>query len=141
MRMALTTVNVEQSAKIVQKLYDLHGELQKEFTFLNNRIKHYADKKRLKGPVLKEGDKVYVVRRNIKIKRPNDKLDWKKIGLFKINKKLSDYNYRFQLSKDTRLHPVFHVSLLEPASKNIKLTTNVEVEGESEYEVEAIKVK
>ena len=141
MRMAPTTVNVEQSAKTAQKLHDLHGELQKELTFLNNRMKHYADKKRLKGPALKEGDKVYVARRNIKTKRPSDKLDWKKIGPFKIDKKLSDYNYRLQLPKNTRLHPVFHVSLLEPASKDIKLATNVEVEGEPEYEVEAIKAK
>ena len=141
MRMAPTTVNVKQSAKTTQKLNDLHGELQKELTFLNNRMKHYTDKKRLKGPALKERDKIYVIRRNIKTKRPTDKLDWKKIGPFKIDKKLSDYNYRLQLPKDTRLHPVFHVSLLEPASKNIKLTTNVEIEGEPEYEVEAIKAK
>jgi hypothetical protein len=38
-------------------------------------MKYYTDKKRLKGLVLKEGDKVYILRRNIKIKRLNDKLD------------------------------------------------------------------
>jgi hypothetical protein len=104
-------------------------------------MKYYTDKKQLKGSTLKKRDKIYIVQRNIKTKRPNDKLDWKKIGLFKINKKLSDYNYRLQLLKNIRLHPVFHISLLEPASKDIKLTTNMEVEREPEYKVEAIKVK
>jgi hypothetical protein len=139
--MTPTTINMEQSTKTTQKLHDLHRELQKELTFLNNRIKHYADKKRLKKPTLKEGDKIYVVQRNIKTKRPNDKLNWKKISPFKIDKKLSDYNYRLQLPKDTRFHPVFHISLLEPASKDIKLATNVKVEGEPEYKIETIKAK
>jgi hypothetical protein len=77
--MILTTINIKQSIKTIQKLYNLYKELQKELTFLNNRIKHYIDKKRLKRSVLKERDKIYILRRNIKIKRPNDKLDWKKI--------------------------------------------------------------
>jgi hypothetical protein len=39
-----------------------------------------------------------------------------------------------------RIHPNFHVSLLEPAPTNAKLAENVEIEdeGEQEYEVEKI---
>src|SRR5437763_6828736 len=38
-----------------------------------------------------------------------------------------------------RIHPVCHISLLEPAPKNAKIQTDVEVEpDEGEYEVEEI---
>ena len=38
-----------------------------------------------------------------------------------------------------RIHPVFHISLLEPAPRNAKLQTNANVEtDENEYEVEQI---
>jgi hypothetical protein len=59
----------------------------------------YANKKRLKGPTLKKENKVYLLYKNIKIKRLNNKLDYKKLGLFKIKKKLLDTNFRLLLSK------------------------------------------
>jgi hypothetical protein len=120
------------------RLRKLHKDLQEELTFLNARMTHYANKKRLKGPTLQEGDKVYLLRRNIKTKRPSEKLDWKKIGPFKIKKKLSDFNYELQLPAKTRIHPVFHVSLLEPAPRQAQLATDIEIEPAQEYEVEKI---
>jgi hypothetical protein len=127
-----------QALHTSMKLKELHQHLHDELAFLNVRMTHYANKKRLKGPTLKEGDKVYLLRRNIKTKRPSDKLDWKKIGPFKIKKKLSDYNYELQLPAKARIHPVFHVSLLEPAPEKAKLATDVEIEPTQEYEVERI---
>ncbi len=50
--------------------------------------------------------------------RPSDKLDYKKIGLFEIEKKIRTVNYRLKLPKYMRIHPVFHVVLLEPAPHN-----------------------
>ena len=47
--------------------------------------------------MLERGDKVYLLRRNIKIKRSNKKLDFKKLGVFKIIKKLLDINYELLL--------------------------------------------
>jgi hypothetical protein len=40
----------------------------------------------------------------------------------------------------SRIHPVFHISLLEPAPENVKIAENVEIddETEQEYEVEQI---
>jgi hypothetical protein len=40
----------------------------------------------------------------------------------------------------SKIHPVFHISLLEPAPKNAKITENVEIDDdtEQEYEVEQI---
>src|SRR6201999_3062735 len=68
---------------------------------------------------------------------PSDKLDWKKLGPFKIEKKVSSVNYRLSLPPKMRIHPTFHISLLEPAPPDAKLQTDIEVENE-EYEVEGI---
>ena len=130
--------DVPTAQKLAQDLEKIHTHLQQEWMFLQNRMKHYADKKRLEGPTLKEGDKVYLLRRNIKTKRPSNKLDWKKIGPFKIAKKISATNYKLSLPQTMRIHPTFHISLLEPAPQNAKLETQIEVDNEQEYEVERI---
>ena len=57
----------------------------------------YANKKRLKGLILEEEDKVYLLYKNIKTKQLSDKLNYKKIRLFKIEKKLLDINFRLLL--------------------------------------------
>ena len=41
-------------------------------------MKDYYDPKRSKGPILEEEGKVYLLRRNIRLKRPYEKLDFKK---------------------------------------------------------------
>jgi hypothetical protein len=102
-------------------------------------MKRYYDTKRMKGLSLKEGDKVYLLRRNIKTKRPSDKLDFKKLGPFKIQQVISKTNYRLSLPPIVRIHPVFHISLLEPAPQSAKIETTLETEmEEGEYEVEQI---
>jgi hypothetical protein len=40
-------------------------------------------------------------------------LDFKKLGLFKILEKVSLVNYKLQLPKNSRLHLVFYILLLE----------------------------
>jgi hypothetical protein len=121
------------------KIRDLRKELRQELLFVQKRMTTYANKKRLKGPTLEEGDKVYLLRKNIKTKRPNDKLDYKKIGPFQISEKLSDTNYRLSLPAKMRIHPVFHISLLEPAPANARLEAEIELDNdEKEWEVEKI---
>lgn len=128
--------------ELAVEMKQLHEALQQEWIFLQNRMAYYANKKRLSAPILKRGDKVYLVRKNVTTNRQSDKLDWKKIGPYKIKKKLSDTNYKLELPKGTRIHPVFHVSLLEPAPKNIPVDRHVEVSplkgSVIEYEVEKI---
>ena len=97
------------------------------------------NKSRGRELILKKGDKVYLLRRNIKTKRPTSKLDHIKIGPFSIKKKISDVNYELELPHRMRIHPIFHISLLEPAPPNAKPTTeDIETESENEYEVERI---
>ena len=64
---------------------------------------------------------IYLLRRNIKIKRLNDKLNYIKLGLFKIIKKLRLVIYKLKILKSIRIYLVFYILLLEPILKNTKL--------------------
>ncbi len=59
----------------------------------------YYNIKKMKRPFLKKGDKVYLFYKNIIIKRPNDKLDFKKFGPFIIIYKILEFNYKLLLFK------------------------------------------
>ncbi|SLM35451.1 reverse transcriptase domain protein [Lasallia pustulata] len=80
---------------------------------------------RKKGPSLEEGDKVYLLQRNIRTKRPAKKLDHTKLGPFCIKKKLGPNMYELQLPDSMKIHPVFHATVLEPAHPSIPIATQV----------------
>ena len=79
----------------VDKIKDLHKELFNDITWINQRITFYANKLRLESPRLRERNIIYLLRRNIKITRPNNKLDSKKIDLFKIKRNIRDISFEF----------------------------------------------
>ena len=81
---------------------------------------------------------MYLLRRNIRSKRPCEKLDFKKYGPYQIEKKLSDLVYKLKLPKGSRRHPVFHISLLEPVPPNVPLQSVAEWDETDEFEVEEI---
>ena len=63
---------------------------------------------------------VYLLKKNIKTKQLSDKLDYIKIGPFKIKKKLRPVTFKLSLLKKIRIYPIFYISLLEPAPRNTK---------------------
>ena len=147
-RVPLPGPNSEKAMIKAENLSKLHDEMKGQLEFIRDRMKKYADPKRLKT-IFREGDMVYLHRfspgkktANIKTTRPSDKLDFKKLGPFKIKKVISEVTYELSLPEIIRIHPVFHISLLEKANvdKDSEPTLD-EIEVlpvEEEYEVERI---
>jgi hypothetical protein len=79
----------------------------------------YANKSRLGRPRLREKNLVYLLRRNIKTIRPSDKLNLKKVGLFKIKRNIRDISFEFKFLLIMRIYLIFHILLLEPAYPDI----------------------
>jgi len=111
----------------------LYVMLRDELEFIRTRIKQHYDKHRLKGPCLERGDKVYLISRNLRINRLSRKLDFKKIRLFRIDKRVLNNNYRLSLLATMRLRIyIFYILLLELVLGNIGLAIDIEAEDEEE---------
>jgi len=82
--------------------------------------------------------------RIIRTTRPCKKLDYQKIGHFKIVKEIGGSAYKLGLPLSMRIHNTFHISLLELYDDN-KLHCQrtqppppIIIEGELEYELDEI---
>ncbi len=114
-------------------MHALYAMLKQKLEFVRLRMKRYYDKTRLEGPRLGRGDKVYLILWNLRTKRLSRKLDFWKIGLFKIIDKISDNNYRLALPISIRVRTdVFYVALLEPAPPSARVSNDVEASDEEE---------
>ena len=106
--------------------------------------KEIANVKKKKHPSFQVGDKVWLLHRNIKTNQPCDKLDYQRIGPFRIEKQINIVAYRLELSTSMKIHPIFHASLLEIYHESTILGRSqpippfVEIDGCEEYEVESI---
>jgi hypothetical protein len=67
----------------------LYTIFKEELKFVRYRIKEYYNRLRLEGPRLVRRDKVYLISRNLRIKRLSKKLDFKKLGPFLIEEYVS----------------------------------------------------
>ena len=135
-------VMAEAAHVTATEMQQIHKELKADIEFLHLRSAFHYNKHRARGPKLKEGDKVYLLRKNIETTRPSRKLDYVKIGPFKIVRNIKDTSYELKLPKGMRIHPVFHVSLLEPAPEEVpeleQVPDNYLMEQEGRYEPQRI---
>jgi len=60
----------------------------------------YYNQQHQEASKFKKGDKVYLLKKNIKTQRPNDKLDFKKIGPFEIKEQTRKVNYKLKLPEN-----------------------------------------
>jgi transposase InsO family protein len=130
----------------IDSLQELHEELRCEITHTQDGYAEQANKKRSPDPHLKPGDKVWLKRKNIRTTRPSSKLDYKQLGPFHILERIGNRAYKLDLPPSVKLHPVFHISLLEPTKPpDTAIPGHLQpeppptiIDGEQEWEVEEI---
>ena len=126
-------------------LGELHETLKSHIAQAQQRYQKSVDSRRLPPPDFKVGQKAYVKAQFFRTTRPSKKLSEKFFGPFKIIAQSGKVSYTLRLPESMRMvHPVFHVSMLEPApSSSIPNRVEdppppVELDGEIEYEVSEI---
>ena len=67
------------------------------------------------------GNKVYLLTKNCKSKQPSKKLNYIKIGPFKIINKVTEVIYRLDLLLKIKIHLVYYIAILELVYRNHKL--------------------
>jgi hypothetical protein len=129
---------------LVTRLLEIHKDMKARLVEAQERQKRNADKFRKQNPNISVGDKVWLLCRNLKTCRPSDKLDYRRLGLFRVSKKVNEVSYRLDLPSSMKIHPVFHVFLLEPYKESTtpgRLSAPpppIEINGEEEFEVSKI---
>ncbi|MBW0526553.1 hypothetical protein O181_066268 [Austropuccinia psidii MF-1] len=133
------------SGKLSTKIQSVQQDVKRELEAAINRFKGYADKSRASPPDFNRGDMVWLSSKNIKSTRPTKKLSERWLGPFLILEKVSTHAYHLKIPSQWRsIHPVFHISLLEPVKKSTIPNWNQEppplmiIEEEEECEVSQI---
>ncbi|KAF8750040.1 hypothetical protein RHS01_09707 [Rhizoctonia solani] len=94
-------------------------------------------------PEYSVGKKVWLDGKNVELRTNSNKLDPKRLGPFKIIKKVSSHAYCLELPETLKIHDVFYVGLISRVHKSPnqpfpERPPPETIEGEEEYEVEQI---
>jgi hypothetical protein len=84
--------------------------------------------------VINIGDKVWLLHRNLKTNCLCDKLDFHRPGPFSVVKQINDVAFHLKLPSSVKIHPEFHISLLEPYKESsildkFQVSPPIEIEG------------
>jgi hypothetical protein len=124
---------------------ELHETLRQEMRYAQEVQQEQADRRRVPAPALHVGDMVWLSTKNIRTTRPSKKLDQRRMGPFPISAIIGPRAYRLTLPGNLKIHPVFHVNLLEPVARDDPIPGHiapepppVEIEGRPEWEVSEV---
>ena len=142
----VTDVSVSNpAAKLYQQhVHEVQEECLAQLDASRARMGRYYDQRRQPPPVFSVGQYVLLDGRNIRTRRPAKKLEPKYYGPYTIKRKISNTAYELNLPPRMRIHPVFHVSLLEPyRSSTIPGREDIRqepenIEGDQDWDVEEI---
>ena len=132
-------------SQFVGKWSDQLARAKKCLEAAQQRMKHFADKKRRSAPQFQPGDRVLLSVKNFRLQSGFcRKLAPRFVGPFRViepvgNSKLA---YRLELPEGLRIHPVFHVSALKAykyfPDNYMPPPLPTLVDGQLEYEVDCI---
>jgi len=144
------SVPAPASVTLADDLRAIHQDMHDRIIKAQAHQKEHADKRR-SDLDFNIGDKVLLSTENIKTTRPSKKLDFRRAGPFKIIAKVGNVSYKLDLPASmAALHPVFHISMLEPyhdpSSGSVLPRTPAPpppevINNTPEYEVERILAK
>jgi len=125
-------------------MQDIHQQAKQTLDNTRESMEQYYDRKATEQPNIEVGDLAMLNARNLRTKRPSKKLSPKLDGPFKILEKKGSRAYKLEISPRWKIHPVFHVSLLETNRASNRLNREQpsldpeDIEGDLEWEVERI---
>jgi len=124
------------------KLEKIHTRLKSTIRASQHCYQVVANRKRSPSPKIQVGDQVFILAKFIRTTRPSRKLAERCLGPFEVTAQPGTHSYLVKLPNHLRaIHPVFHVSQLEPAHpSNIPNHSNlppppIEIDGQLEFEV------
>ncbi|MBW0481513.1 hypothetical protein O181_021228 [Austropuccinia psidii MF-1] len=136
---------LQDLVKLTIKIQSVQHNVKRELEVSINRFKRHADKSIASPPVFNPGDMVWLSSKNIKSTRPTKKLSERWLGPFPILKQVSTHAYHLKLPSQWKsIHPVLHISLLEPVKTSTIPNRHQEppppiiIEEEEELEVSQI---
>ncbi|MBW0502946.1 hypothetical protein O181_042661 [Austropuccinia psidii MF-1] len=133
------------SGNLSTKIQSVQQDVKRELGVAINSFKRYTNKSRASPPVFNPGDMLWLSSKNIKLTRPTKKLPERWLGPFPILKKVRTHAYHLKLPSQWKfIHPVFHISHLEPVNTSTIPNRHQEppppimIEEQEEWEVSQI---
>ena len=97
----------------------IHQQARQSLGKTREAMGRYYNRKAKQQPDFKVGDLVMLNAKNIQTKHPSKKLAPKLYSHFKILEQRGKLAYKLEISDRWKIHPVFHVSLLEPYQTSV----------------------
>ena len=135
---------VEAVQTMVDRMKTALEEAQANLTVAQSRAKSQVDRSR-RDETFEVGDEVVLSTRHISVNQHLPSKLWRRwIGPYRVARVISPVAYGLDLPPAWRIHPVFHVSNLKRFQRSKEFEREerppspMVVDGEEEYEVEAI---
>jgi len=95
-------------------MQNIHRQVKQTLEDTGGLMKKYYDRNVIEEPSIGVGDRVMLNANNMCTKYPWQKLSPKFYGLFKVLEWKGNRAYKLEILPPWKMHPVFHVSLLQP---------------------------
>src|SRR5882724_7589539 len=145
LKVSLESVVSDTSHQVATNLKELHLYLCDQVSHALKQYEIHSTSQCLLIPPFKVGDTVWLDLRNIRTTCPSKKLDHCFLGPFLIVEKVLSHAFQIGLSLAlSHIHPVFHVSLLQPTSpseipnRTIDLPPPIKLDDSDKWEVHQI---